>query len=94
MTPADLFESMTEHHAERLAIMQESSAADPVSDAADDLHRCEIKSVIRKFYPDGDKAAEYMNLVEAKRGKLAADRLRDDVRAACKQRRIEEAGQA
>lgn len=62
----DLLESMAEHHAERLAIMQESGVIDPVAAAADDLHRCEI----------------------------AADRLRDDVRAAWKQRRIDEAGQA
>lgn len=90
----DLFDSMTEHHAERLAIMQESGVPDPVAAAAEDMHRCEVKAVMRKFYPDGNKAAEYFEQVEKKRGHLAAQRLRDDVRAEWKKRLIEEAGQA
>ncbi len=90
----DLFESMTEHHAERLAIMQESGVENAEQLAAEDLHRCEIEAVMRQCYPDGEKAAEYFRLVEKSRGKSSADRLRDDVRAAWKQRRIEEAGLA
>jgi len=90
----DLFESMVEHHSERLAIMQESGVDNAESLAADDLHSYEIKSVMRRYYPDGNKAAEYFDKVEKNRGKEAADRLRDDVRAAWKQRRIEESGQA
>lgn len=90
----DLFESMTERHTERLAIMQESGVENAEQLAAEDLHRCEIEAVMRQCYPDGDKAAEYFRLVEKSRGKEAADRLRDDVRAAWKQRRIEEAGLA
>ena len=86
----DLFESMTEHH----AIMQESGVENAVASAIDDLHRCEIKAVMRQFYPDGQKAAEYFDLVEKKRGHLAAQKLRDDVRAEWKKRRIEETGQA
>ena len=88
----DLFESMTEHHAERLAIMQESSVPNAIEAAADDLHRCEIKAVLRQCYPDGKQAAEYFEVVEKKRGHLAAQRLRDDVRAEWKKRMIEEAG--
>lgn len=90
----DLFESMTEHHAERLAIMHESSVPNAIEAAADDLHRCEIKAVLRQCYPDGDKAKEYFELVEKKRGHLAAQRLRDDVREEWKKRRVEMAGQA
>ena len=90
----DLFESMTEHHAERLAIMQESSVPNAIEAAADDLHRCEIKAVLRQCFPDGKKAAEYLEVVEKKRGHLAAQRLRDDVRAEWKKRLIEEAGRA
>ena len=90
----DLFASMTEHQAERLAIMQESNVPDAVVAADDDRHRCEVKSVIRRFFPDGQGASEYFALVEKKRGKPAADRLRNDVRVAWRQRRIDEAGQA
>lgn len=90
----DLFESMTEHHAERLAIMQESGVENAEQLAAEDLHRCEINDVMLRYYPKkGDKAAEYFDKVEKSRGKSAADRLRDDVRAAWRQRRIEETGQ-
>ena len=90
----DLFESMTEHHAERLAIMQESSVPNAIEAASDDLHRCEIKAVMRQCFPDGKKAAEYFEVVEKKRGHLAAQRLRDDVRAEWKKLLIEEAGRA
>ena len=90
----DLFQSMQEHHAERLAILQESNVPNAVECAADDLHKCEVMAVMRQFYPDGDKAKEYFELVEKKRGHLAAQRLRDDVRAEWKKRRVEMAGQA
>lgn len=83
---SDLFESMNEHHAERLAIMIESGVQNAVEHAADDLHRCEIASVMRIYYPDGKKAAEYFDLVERHRGKPAANRLRDDVRVEWKKR--------
>ncbi len=83
----DLFESMQEHAAERLAIMQESGVPDAVIQADDDLFRCEVKAVIRQCYPDGDKAAEYFKRVESKRGKPAADNLRDACREAWKVRK-------
>ena len=90
----DLLANMAEHHAERLAIMQESNVQNPVQAAEDDLHRCEVSSVIRRFYPDGSKAAEYFELVEKKRGHLAAKRLKDDVRAEWVKRRSAEKGRA
>lgn len=77
----DLFDSMTEAKAEREAIMIESGVPNAIECAADDLHRCEIQSVIRRYYPDGKAAAEYFELVEKKRGHLAAQKLRDDCRA-------------
>lgn len=94
MSPADLFASIEECHAKRLAIMAEAGVENQEERAEADRHACEVKAVMRQCYPDGQKAAEYMHEVEKKRGKEAADRLRDDVRAAWKKRRIEEAGQA
>lgn len=90
----DLFASMTEHQAERLAIMQESNVPDAVVAADDDRHRCEVKSVIRRFFPDGNAAAEYFALVEKKRGKGPADKLRADCRVAWKQHQTDLMGQA
>jgi len=91
---SDLLASMDEHYAERLAIMQESGVPDAVVAADDDRHRCEVRSVLRRYYPRGQEAAAYIELVEKKRGKPAADRLRNDVRVAWRQRRIDEAGKA
>jgi len=72
----DLFTSHEEAREERAAIMADSG----LTATADDLHRCEVSSVIRRCFPDGNKAAEYFALVEKKRGKEPADRLRDDCR--------------
>jgi hypothetical protein len=59
-----------------------------------DLHRHEVASVIRRFYPRGEEAAEYFKLVEKKRGKEAADRLRADCRIAWKKHADKIASQA
>ena len=75
----DIFDNLEEHHAERLAIMIESKVPDPVGNAAADLHRFEVRDVIRRFFPKGP-AEEYFLLVEKKRGALAAKKLRDDCR--------------
>lgn len=79
----DLFASIEEAKEERQAIQM----ADGITTTADELHRCEITAVMRQCYPDGEKAKEYFELVEAKRGHLAAQRLRDDVRSAWMVRR-------
>ena len=81
----DLFDSMAEHAEERAAIMSDSGINDPEALRAD-LHRCEVATVIRWFYPDGGKAKEYFDLVEKKRGKEAADVLRADCRIAWKEK--------
>lgn len=86
---SDLFDSMTEANAEREAIM----AADNIPFDEEKRHACEVSWVMRAFYPDGKMAAEYFNLVEKKRGKEAADKLREDCRKAWKQRQIDVAGQ-
>ena len=84
-----LFSSIEEAKEERQAIQM----ADGITTTADELHQCEIKAVMRQCYPDGEKAAEYFELVEKKRGHLAAQRLRDDVREEWKKRRVEMAVQ-
>ena len=77
----DLFQTLDEHAEERAAIMADSGINDPEALRAD-LHRCEVATVIRWFFPDGGKAKEYFDLVEKKRGKEAADALRADCRIA------------
>ena len=84
----DLFTSIEEAKEERQAIQ----LADGITTTAEELHSCEIKAVIRQCYPDGDKAKEYFELVEKKRGHLAAQKLRDDVRAEWKKRNAEHKG--
>lgn len=91
----DLFDSMQEHHAERLAIMQESSVPDPVGAAEDDRHRCEVATVMRQCWPDNIAVSKYLLAVEKNRGAAAAQKLRADVLAAWRQRQRDEiAGQA
>ena len=46
------------------------------------MHECEVRDVIKRFYPDGEAAKAYLDLCDKKRGKVAAYRLRCDVRAA------------
>ncbi len=82
----DLFATIEESTEERQAIMEESGVSSEA--IAAELFRCEVLSIIRKCYPDGNKAAEYFKIVEAKRGKVAADKLRDACREAWKARKI------
>ena len=80
----DLFDSMEESAAEREAI----KAADGIEFNESERHRCEVSWVMRAFYPDGKRAAEYFDLVEKKRGKESADKLRQACREAWKARKI------
>ena len=80
----DLFSSMEESVTEREAI----KAADGIPFDEADRHRCEVSWVMRAFYPDGKKAADYFDLVEKKRGKESAEKLRQDCRVAWKQWKI------
>lgn len=87
----DLFASMQEHALEREAIMADSGITDREALQAD-LHRCEVQSVIRRYFPDGSKAAAYFAEVEKVRGKESADKLRADCRIAWAKHRSEIAG--
>ncbi len=82
----DLFTTIEEAADERQAIMEE--AGHPHEAISAELFRCEVQSVIRRRYPDGNKANEYFVMVEAKRGKEATDKLRAASREAWKARKI------
>ena len=73
----DLFASIEEAKDERRAIQM----ADGIETTADELHRCEVQSVIRRYFPDGDPKPFFAD-VEKFRGKVAADKLRAGCRAA------------
>lgn len=81
---SDIFDSMEESVTEREAI----KAADGIPFDEAERHRCEVSWVMRAFYPDGKRAAEYFDMVEKKRGKESADKLRQDCRVAWKQGKI------
>ena len=81
----DLFASMEESVTEREAI----KAADGIPFDEAKRHRCEVSWVMRTFYPRADAAKEYFALVEKRRGKELADKLRDDCRDAWKVRKAE-----
>ena len=92
MNPQDLLESIEEGRSEREAIMAESGVSNPAEAAALDMHSCEVRSVIRMYYPDGRAAAAYFDGVEKARGKEAADKLRNDVRAEWRKRQEQDRG--
>lgn len=48
-----------------------------------DLHRhaCEVRDLIRRYYPDSSNVKAYLDLVKAKRGDEAYNRLREDLLA-------------
>lgn len=92
MNPQDLLESIEDGRVEREAIMAEAGVENPAKAAALDMHSCEVRSVIRMYYPDGRAAATYLNGVEKARGKEAADKLRNDVRAEWRKRQEQDRG--
>lgn len=65
--------------------------ADGIETPADELHRCEVQSVIRRYFPDGDPKPFFAE-VEKKRGNVVADKLRDDCRTEWAKYRTEIAG--
>ena len=73
----DLFASIEEAKDERQAIQM----ADGIVTTADELHRCEVLSIINRYFPNGDPKP-YFAEVEKKRGKESADKLRADCRTA------------
>lgn len=73
----DLLSSIQEAKDERIAIQM----ADGIETTAEELHRCEVQSVIRRYFPDGDPKP-FFSEVEKKRGKEVTDKLRSDCREA------------
>jgi hypothetical protein len=71
----DLFDSIEEAKDERRAIQM----ADGIETTIAELHRCEVITVVRRYFPDGDPKPFFAD-VEKKRGKEAADKLRADCR--------------
>jgi len=49
-------------------------------------HECECRDVVARYYPDGDSINAHFSEVEKKRGKDAADRLREGCRPIWKER--------
>ena len=79
----------TEIFEERAAVMEFDGGmgrAEAEQRAKDDMHRCEIEWCMRNFYPNGAAMAAHLDLVERKRGKPAAMKLRVDLRKAWKER--------
>lgn len=85
----DLFATITEAQDERQAIKM----ADGLTATVDELHRCEVLSVVRRYFPKGDPRPFFAE-VEKFRGKEAADKLRNDCRKEWARRREEFTGQA
>ena len=71
----DLFASIEEAKYESISIQM----ADGIETTAEELHRCEVQSVIRRYFPDGDPKP-FFTEVEKMRGKVVADKLRADCR--------------
>jgi len=75
----DLLTSIEEAKEERQAIQE----ADGITTTVEELHRCEVVGIVRRYFPNGDPNP-FFKMVEEKRGKAAAEKLRTDCRAAWK----------
>lgn len=71
----DLMKSIQEAKDERQAIQM----ADGITTTADELHRCEVITIVNRYFPDGDPKPFFAD-VEKNRGKESADKLRTDCR--------------
>ena len=94
LTEEQVLTGMDELFQERAAIREydggqmreEAEAA-----AREEMHVCEVRDCIKRYWPNGQRLADYLELVEKKRGKEPADRLRADCREAW---RAKQKGQA
>lgn len=43
-------------------------------------HECEVRDLVKRYYPNGRDLAAYFELVEKKRGRVATEKLRADCR--------------
>ena len=81
----DLFANFEESRKEREAIMIESNVPNAIESAADDRHDCEVRDMIRRFYPHRVETMKAFFVdVEKHRGKAAAEMLINDTREAWK----------
>lgn len=82
MSAQDLFDTLIEAAEERSAIMHESNCYTPEAFEAD-RHQNEVRCLMRWFYPEHpEQMKEFLQMVEQKRGKDAAEKLRNDCRDA------------
>ena len=81
----DLFANFEESRKEREAIMIESNVPNAIESAADDRHQCEVRDMIRRFFPHRVETMKAFFVdVEKHRGKAAAEMLINDTREAWK----------
>lgn len=57
-------------------------------------HEAEVRYIVHKYFPNGDQAHAFIHACEERRGKAAADRLRNDVRILWQQMRADRNQQA
>ena len=85
----DLFANFEESRKEREAIMIESNVPNAIESAAVDRHECEVRDMIRRFYPHRVEVMKaFFADVEFHRGKAAAEKLRADTRKAWAERKL------
>jgi len=72
----DLFANIQEAKDERQAIQM----ADGITTSVEELHRCEVLTIVNRYYPDGDPKPFFAD-VKKHRGQVATDKLMDDCRA-------------
>lgn len=73
---SDLFANIQEAKDERQAIQM----ADGITTSVEELHRCEVLTIVNRYFPHGDPKPFFAD-VKKHRGKVETDRLRDDCRA-------------
>ena len=79
----DLLSNFEESRQEREAIMIESNVPNAIESAADDRHDCEVRDMIRRFFPHRVETMKaFFGDVEKHRGKAAAEKLKADTRIA------------
>lgn len=70
--------------------MKPSLSASPEEIALEQArHEAEVRYIVRKYFPNGDQAHAFIHQCEERRGKAAADRLRNDVRILWQQMRAD-----
>ena len=78
----NLFANIQEAQEERQSIQM----ADGITSSVEELHRCEVLTVVNRYFPKGDPKP-FFEKVEEHRGKVATDKLRDDCRKEWKKRK-------